>query len=101
MKICIKIFDMKSILLRTDNSFSPLLVRLFLAGVIFPHGAQKLLGWFGGYGFEGTMKYFTETVGIPAPVGLLVMLIEFFGPIALLLGFAVRLVGIAIAIVMT
>lgn len=91
---------MKSLLFKSNDSLSPLLVRLFLAGVIFPHGAQKLLGWFGGYGFEGTMKYFTDTQGLPAPVGMLVIMIEFFGPLALVAGFAVRLVGFAIGAVM-
>lgn len=101
MELCSKCLKMKTILLRSDNSFAPFFLRLFLAGVIFPHGAQKLLGWFGGYGFEGTMKYFTGTQNLPAPVGLLVILIEFFGPIALISGFAVRLVSFAIALVMT
>ncbi|MEE9369090.1 MAG: DoxX family membrane protein, partial [Pontiella sp.] len=41
------------------------LVRLTLGLVMFPHGAQKLLGWFGGYGFTGTMSFFTEQMGIP------------------------------------
>ena len=72
------------------------------AGVVFAaHGAQKLFGWFGGYGFEGTMNYFTGSVGLSYPIGLLVIIIEFFGPIALLLGFATRLWSLAIAIVMT
>lgn len=100
MELCQKYLKMKSLLFRSDESLSPLLVRLFLGGVIFPHGAQKLLGWFGGYGFDGTMKYFTETQGLPAPVGLLVIMIEFFGPLALVAGFAVRLVGFAMGAVM-
>ncbi|OQP64133.1 hypothetical protein A3860_22265 [Niastella vici] len=92
---------MKKLLFSTNQSLAPLLLRFFLAFVLFPHGAQKLLGWFGGFGFSGTMTYFTETVKLPWLIGLLVILIEFFGPIALLLGFAVRLWSIAIAIVMT
>lgn len=92
---------MKSLLFKTTNSFAPLFLRVFLALVLFPHGAQKLMGWFGGYGFNGTMQYFTETVGLPKVVGFLVIMIEFFGPIALLLGFAVRFWSIAIAFVMT
>ena len=65
-------------LLRTDRSYVSTILRLTLALVIFPHGAQKLLGWFGGYGFEGTMGYFTGTLGVPAPIALLVILGEVF-----------------------
>lgn len=92
---------MKSLIYKTNQSTAPLFLRLFLALVIFPHGAQKLMGWFNGFGFDGTMKYFTETAGLPAPVGFLVIIIEFFGPLALLAGFATRLWSIAIAVVMT
>jgi putative oxidoreductase len=100
LKFCIyNITDMKRIF-STDRSIAPFLLRLFLALVLFPHGAQKLLGWFGGFGFHGTMAYFTETVKLPWLIGFLVIIIEFFGPIALLLGFAVRLWSIVIAIVM-
>jgi putative oxidoreductase len=101
LEFCInKIIAMKKIF-STDQSLAPFLLRLFLAFVLFPHGAQKLLGWFGGFGFDGTMTYFTETVKLPWIIGFAVILIEFFGPIALLLGFAVRLWSFVIAIVMT
>lgn len=88
-------------LFNTNDSIAPLFLRLFLALVLFPHGAQKLLGWFGGFGFDGTMNYFTETVGLPSSIGFLVIIIEFFGPVALILGFATCLWSFAIAIVMT
>ncbi|MDP4247951.1 MAG: DoxX family protein [Bacteroidota bacterium] len=92
---------MKQLIFKTGNGVAPLFLRIFLALVLFPHGAQKLLGWFGGYGFEGTMGYFRNTTGIPWILGFLVIMIEFFGPIALLLGAATRLWSIAICIVMT
>jgi putative oxidoreductase len=92
---------MKRSLFSTDRSIAPLLLRVFVALVLFPHGAQKLFGWFGGFGFSGTMAYFTETVKLPWIIGFLVILIEVFGPIALIVGFAVRLWSMAIAIVMT
>lgn len=82
---------MKKMVFSTGGQWSPLFLRLFLAIVLFPHGAQKMLGWFGGYGFTGTMNYFTETAGLPRLVGLLVILIEFVGPIAIVLGLATRL----------
>ncbi|MGH7338267.1 MAG: DoxX family protein, partial [Myxococcota bacterium] len=69
--------------------------------VMLPHGAQKLLGWFGGYGFEGTMGYFTGTVGLPAAVALLVILAESLGALALIVGFAGRFMALGIAAVMT
>ena len=67
-----------------------LLLRLGLAVVLFPHGAQKLLGWFGGYGFAATMGAFTDKMHIPAPLAALVILVEFFAPILLVLGLLTR-----------
>jgi putative oxidoreductase len=81
-------------------AMTPLIIRIVLGSVLFAHGAQKLLGWFNGYGFSGTMNYFTETEGLPWIVGFGVILIEFFGPIALLLGVATRFTSLAIIVVM-
>ncbi|WP_240348414.1 DoxX family protein [Longitalea arenae] len=91
---------MKRMIFYTDRSIAPFLLRLFLALVLFPHGAQKLLGWFNGQGFAASMAYFTDTVHLPWLIGFIVIIIEFFGPLFLLFGFAVRLWSIAIAIVM-
>jgi putative oxidoreductase len=91
---------MKKIIFSTKNTFAPLTLRLFLAIVLFPHGAQKLLGWYNGFGFSNSMKYFTDTVGLPWVVGFSVILIEFFGPIALILGIGTRIFGIGIIAVM-
>ena len=90
---------MKQLIFKTNNSIAPLFLRIFLALVLFPHGAQKLLGWFGGYGFAGTMDYF-NTRGIPPIIGFLVIIIEFFGPVALLMGAATKLWSLAICMVM-
>jgi putative oxidoreductase len=84
---------MKSKLFLTTDSWAPLLLRTFLAIVVFPHGAQKLLGWYGGYGFKGTMDFFTGTVGLPWLIGFMVILLEFFGAIALILGLATRIIA--------
>jgi putative oxidoreductase len=65
-----------------------LIVRIFLGSIIAAHGAQKLLGWFGGYGFEGTMGFFTDTVGLPYLIALLVILAESVGMVALALAFS-------------
>ncbi len=85
---------MKNKIFYTPDSSSPLILRLFLGAVVFPHGAQKLLGWFGGYGFSGSMNYFTETVGLPWVMGFIVILLEFFGAIALVAGLATRIIAI-------
>ncbi|MFW6085001.1 MAG: DoxX family protein [Gemmatimonadota bacterium] len=87
-------------LVATGDDAGPTILRLTLALVIFPHGAQKLLGWFGGFGFSGTMEYFTATVGLPAVIALLVILIEFFGPIALAAGLFTRAAALGIGAVM-
>lgn len=88
-------------LLKTGNSAVPLVLRLTLAVVMFPHGAQKLLGLFGGYGFSGTMGFFTGTMGIPWLLAFGVIMVEFFAPLFLLLGAATRLAALAIGVVMT
>lgn len=87
--------------LTTDDSTTRLFQRLVLGAVMLPHGAQKLLGWFGGNGFTGTMAFFTGTLGMPAPVGWLVIAAETVGAMALVAGLATRLTAFGIAAVMT
>lgn len=82
---------MKKLIFLTKNNWPPAILRILLGLVLFAHGSQKLLGWFGGYGFNGTMDFFTETMGLPWIIGLLVIIIEFFGSISLMFGFATRL----------
>jgi len=77
-------------LLSTDDSRVLTALRLTLGLVMLPHGAQKLLGLFGGYGFTGTMGYFTGTLHIPAPLALLVILSESLGSLGLLFGLGTR-----------
>jgi putative oxidoreductase len=86
--------------LRTNDNFTGLLARLTIGLVLFPHGAQKLLGWWGGNGFTGTMKYFTDTVQLPYPVGALVIFIEFLCPLLLTIGIGTRIAAFMILIVM-
>ena len=71
-------------------------MRMVMAGVFFPHGAQKMLGWFGGAGFHATMSNF-QRMGIPAFAVFLVIVVEFFCPLALFAGFLTRLAALAIA----
>ena len=82
-------------LLNTENAWTPAILRVVLGSVVFAHGAQKLLGWFGGYGFEGTMAYFTQTVGLPWIVGFTVIILESLGAVILMAGFATRLLAVA------
>ncbi len=83
---------------KTDPTNTTLfLQRVVLGAVIAPHGAQKLLGWFGGYGFDGTMGFFTQTMHIPSPVALLVILGESIGALALIAGLGTRLTAFGIA----
>ncbi len=73
-------------LVQTDFNVAMLIIRVALGVVIFAHGAQKLLGWFGGYGFKGTMGWFTGTVGVPAIFGFAAIMTEFFASLALIAG---------------
>lgn len=82
---------MKQLIFATDNSWAALVARITLGLIIFPHGAQKMLGWFGGYGFKGTMGFFTGTANLPWVIGFAVIMIEFFGSISLIAGFATRI----------
>ncbi len=76
------------------------MLRVLLGVVMFPHGAQKLLGWFGGYGFSGTMGFFTGKLGIPAVFVFLVIMSEFFGSLALIAGAITRLAAFGTGCVM-
>ena len=87
-------------LMQTDDSVGLLLVRVFLGIVIFPHGAQKVLGWFGGHGFSGTMDFFTQQLGIAAPLVVLVIVAEFFGALGLIFGFLGRIGAFGVLCVM-
>ena len=87
-------------LFATRDDAAPMILRLTLALVIFPHGAQKLLGWFGGFGYAGTMDYLAGTVGLPALIAFLVIVIEFFGPLALVAGFLTRLAALGVGAIM-
>ena len=85
-------------LLKTNNSFAPTLARLTLGIVMFPHGAQKVLGWFGGYGFHGTMNFFTEQMHIPTLFAVLAIAAEFLGSLGLITGFLSRVAALGIAV---
>jgi putative oxidoreductase len=83
--------------LATDRSKTLFAQRVLVGLVMFPHGAQKLLGWFGGYGFSGTMNYFTATMHFPALLALLVILAEALGSVGLVVGLGTRVAAFGIA----
>lgn len=87
-------------LMRTDGGAAGLILRLTLAIVIFPHGAQKALGWFGGGGVSGTIEFFSSGLGIPAVVTVLVIAAEFLGSLGLLVGFLTRICAAGVGAVM-
>jgi putative oxidoreductase len=81
----------------TDDSIATAILRLALGVTFFAHGAQKMLGWFGGFGFSGTMGFFTGMMHIPAPLAFLAICAEFFGGLGLILGFLTRIAAFGIA----
>ena len=91
---------LSSRLVATSDSFAPLFLRLALGIMILPHGLQKTLGWFGGYGFQATMNYFTQTFGAPWIFALLAILAESVGGLMLIAGLGTRLAAVGVGAVM-
>jgi putative oxidoreductase len=87
-------------IISTRSELAPTVARFALGVMIFPHGAQKLLGWFGGYGFEGTMQFFTTQAGLPYAVALLPIIAEFFGGLGLLTGLLTRVAAFGVGCTM-
>ena len=85
---------------QTEERWAPVILRVMLALVIFPHGAQKLLGWYGGNGFEGTMGFFTQQMGLPWVIAFLVIIGESVGALALAAGFMTRFTAASLGIIM-
>lgn len=78
-------------LYRTLGPAADAVVRLAAGLFLVPHGAQKLFGWFGGYGLEATGQFFSSKLGLPASFALIAGVVEVFGGLALALGFATRI----------
>lgn len=87
-------------LIHTKDDIAIFILRVTLGIAFFPHGAQKLLGWFGGYGFNATMSSFTDKMHIPFIFALLAILAESLGAVALIVGFFTRLAAFGMAVVM-
>lgn len=84
-------------ILKTESNWGALIARLTLGVVLFAHGAQKMLGWFGGYGFKSTVEAFMTEMGLPWFVAFAVIIIEFYGSIFLILGLGSRIWSLAVA----
>ena len=84
----------------TYPSWSLLIVRVVLGVIFFGHGAQKLFGWFGGYGLKGTIGYFQQALKIPPWLTVFCALTECFGGLAVLVGFLSRPAALGLIIVM-
>jgi putative oxidoreductase len=94
MKCCV------NSLIKTDGTMAALVGRVTLGLVMLPHGLQKTIGAFGGYGFEGTMGFFTGTLGLSPVIAFLVIMAESVGAAALLVGMFTRFCAASLAIVM-
>src|SRR5207247_10906831 len=86
-------------LVATSWSWAITVVRVVVGVSFFAHGAQKVLGWFGGYGLKGTTGYLTS-IGLPRPIAYLVCFFEFLGGLGLIFGYLTRLAALAVLIVM-
>ena len=87
-------------LLATPRDGGPLIARVVLGAIMFPHGAQHALGLFGGYGFRGTLGWMTGTLGFPAPAAALAIVVELVAPFLLVAGLGGRLAALGIAGIM-
>ncbi len=83
-------------ILATSESKASFILRLILGVVLFAHGAQNMTGWFGGQGYNRTIQYFTETVGLAYIVAFLVICLQFFGAIFIIIGFTTRPMALGI-----
>jgi len=91
---------MLSDLFSTDADWTQTIVRLVLGVVFFAHGAQKLLGWYGGPGLKPTISMMHEHLGLPVPIALLTVAAEFLCGLGLIFGLLGRVAAVGIAFIM-
>jgi putative oxidoreductase len=87
-------------LLHTDAGYAATIIRVVAGAVMLPHGLQKLLGWFGGRGYQGQMQAFTQNMGIPWVFAFLAIMAESFGALGLILGLFGRVAALGVICVM-
>jgi putative oxidoreductase len=95
----VRAMSMLKQLFATDESRTLLFQRIIAGCVMFPHGTQKLVGAWGGHGWDATMGQLTS-MGIPTPIAALVIIIEFFGAIGVVLGLGTRIAALGLVAVM-
>ena len=93
--------DMKQFLFFSDNGWAGLILRLTVGFIMLPHGIQKMFGWFNGYGFRATIHFFTTIMKLPWLISFAIIIIEFFGSLALLAGVGTRLFAFLFIVIMT
>lgn len=88
-------------ILATKNTFAPLALRVPVGIIFAAHGSQKLFGWFGGYGLEGTGQWMAS-IGLEPGVLMAALAgsAEFFGGLLILLGLATRPAALVAAFTM-
>lgn len=91
---------MKQLIFSSDYSWAGLILRLVTGLIMLPHGLQKMFGLFGGYGFTGTMNYFTGTMKLPWILSFLVITLEVFCSAGLILGLGTRICALFLIIIM-
>ena len=84
----------------TNSDWTLTIVRLVLGVVFFAHGAQKLLGWFGGSGLKETMRTMHEFLGLSPPLAFAAVATEFFGGLGLIVGLLSRVAAVGIGVPM-
>ena len=84
----------------TNPDWIETLIRITLGVVFFAHGAQKLLGWYGGAGLKDTMRTMHKFLGLPIPLAFLAVATEFFGGAGLMVGLLSRVAALGIAVTM-
>ena len=87
---------MKKVLTTNSENWTSLIARLALGATVFAHGAQKLFGWFGGYGFKASMGFLTGQANLPYFIALLVILIESIAALLLVAGLFTRVAATGI-----
>jgi putative oxidoreductase len=87
-------------LFSTDPDWTLTLIRVILGIVFFAHGAQKVLGWFGGTGLKETLRTMHEFIGLPVPLALVAVMAEFLGGLGLIVGLLSRVAAIGICLTM-
>ena len=85
-------------LFQTPDDIGMTVLRLVLGVVFLAHGSQKMFGWFGGYGFKGTMGFFTQVAHIPTVFAFLAIVAEFFGGLGLICGLLTRIAAFGITV---